>query len=486
MLSFLSNMPIKKKLMLQLNILLMGVLVIGGVTAKTFNHVKVTGPVYTQIILGKDLLADILPPPEYIIESYLTAHLMQNETNNDKLNQLKDKMDQLQKDYESRHQYWAENPTSEKINELILEKSYKPAEAFFKNYHADFLPALLENDRVKSREILNGEMTLNYEEHRARVDELVKVSTDWVSGVEQGAKDTIKGDLWILFTTAAILLSVIIAFAFMIRGQVSQNIDKIFAVVNTVFGSSQTLNNISQQMSSNSEETSTQANVVSAAAEEVSKNVNTVATGVEQMNQAVREISQSTSQGNQVVTMAVNTVQETNQTILKLGSSSEEIGNVLKVITSIAEQTNLLALNATIEAARAGEAGKGFAVVANEVKELAKQTAKATEEIGHKIMVIQTDSQAAVKAMEEISKVINQIHDLQNTVASAIEEQSATTNEMARNVQEAAQGSKDIAQNITGVAQAAQNTTIGADETQRSASELSHMADQLKVALATF
>jgi methyl-accepting chemotaxis protein len=149
----------------------------------------------------------------------------------------------------------------------------------------------------------------------------------------------------------------------------------------------------------------------------------------------------------------------TNATVGKLGDSSIEIGNVIKVITSIAEQTNLLALNATIEAARAGEAGKGFAVVANEVKDLARETAKATEDIGRRVEAIQADTREAVDAIAEISSVIARINDYQTTIASAVEEQTATTNEMSRNVAEAAMGSTEIAQNIVGVATAAQTTS---------------------------
>jgi methyl-accepting chemotaxis protein len=249
---------------------------------------------------------------------------------------------------------------------------------------------------------------------------------------------------------------------------------------------SQELTSVSQQMAANAEETAAQANVASAAAEQVSKNVTTVSTGAEEMGASIREIAKSANEAAKVATSAVKVAEKTNATVAKLGESSAEIGNVIKVITSIAQQTNLLALNATIEAARAGEAGKGFAVVANEVKELAKQTAKATEDISRKIEAIQGDTKGAVEAIAQIGKIINQINDIQNTIASAVEEQTATTGEISRNVGEAAQGSNEIARNISGVAQAARSTTEGASNTKGSADELSRIALDLQKLVSQF
>ena len=250
--------------------------------------------------------------------------------------------------------------------------------------------------------------------------------------------------------------------------------------------SAEELTSVSQQMSANAEETSAQANVVSAAAEQVSKNVQTVATGADEMGTSIREIAKNASEAAKVATTAVKVAAETNATVAKLGDSSCEIGKVIKVITSIAQQTNLLALNATIEAARAGEAGKGFAVVANEVKELAKETAKATEDISQKIETIQADTTGAVNAIQEISGIINRINDISTTIASAVEEQTATTGEITRNVGEAARGSNEIAQNIIGVAQAAQSTTAGANDTQSAAGELARMASELQSLVQRF
>jgi methyl-accepting chemotaxis protein len=243
---------------------------------------------------------------------------------------------------------------------------------------------------------------------------------------------------------------------------------------------------VSQQMAANAEETASQANVASAAAEQVSHNVSTVSTGTEEMGASIKEIAKSANEAARVATAAVKVADKTNAKVAKLGESSAEIGNVIKVITSIAQQTNLLALNATIEAARAGEAGKGFAVVANEVKELAKQTARATEDISRKIEAIQSDTKGAVEAIAQIGGIINQINDIQNTIASAVEEQTATTGEISRNVTEAAKGSNEIAQNITAVAQAARSTTEGAANTKSSADDLSRLAVELQKLVTQF
>jgi methyl-accepting chemotaxis protein len=270
------------------------------------------------------------------------------------------------------------------------------------------------------------------------------------------------------------------------NGKLKQMIHDIAENAQHVAMASEEFSSVSQQIPANSQETSAQANVVSNATQQVSQNLQTVATGAEEMGASIKEIAKNATEAAKVATAAVRTAETTNRTIAKLGESSAEIGQVIKVITSIAQQTNLLALNATIEAARAGEAGKGFAVVANEVKELARETAKATEDISRKIGAIQTDTQAAVEAIGSISSVIKQINDISNSIASAVEEQNATTNEMARNVSDAAHGSGEITSNITGVAQAAESTSRGAGDAQKASLQLVETSAQLRKLVEQF
>ena len=242
----------------------------------------------------------------------------------------------------------------------------------------------------------------------------------------------------------------------------------------------------STQIASTAEETAAQAGVVSAAAEQISRNIQTVAAGAEQMGASIQEIATNATSAAQVARTAVDAAEATSETMNRLGDSSREIGNVVKLITSIAEQTNLLALNATIEAARAGEAGKGFAVVAGEVKELAQETAKATEEIARRVDAIQDDTTGAVSAMTRITEIIGSINDYQMTIASAVEEQTATTSDIGRNVGEAATGSGEIAENIAGVAQAADLTTAGVGQSRQAVAALAEMSSDLKSLVGAF
>jgi methyl-accepting chemotaxis protein len=271
-----------------------------------------------------------------------------------------------------------------------------------------------------------------------------------------------------------------------LAAQMRSVLDDVGRNAQALASASQELSSISQQLSSGAQESASQATQVSASAEQVSRNVSNVATGTEEVNSSIREIARSANDAAKVASSAVTTSQKATATISKLGVSSQEIGKVIKVITSIAQQTNLLALNATIEAARAGETGKGFAVVANEVKELAKETARATEEISQKIGTIQTDTDGSIVAIGDIASTIDRINDIQTTIAAAVEEQTATAGGIVRNISDAAKGSDQISRNITLVARAATSNTEGAASVQKAAADLARLATGLQQLVVSF
>ncbi len=265
------------------------------------------------------------------------------------------------------------------------------------------------------------------------------------------------------------------------------------SVLTAIGDSSTTLASATEELSASAQdlgrlavESSQQSEVVAGAAGQVSRNVQTVAAGSEQMGASIREIAQNAAEVARVAGQAVGVADATTETVAKLGQSSQEIAGVVKVITGIAEQTNLLALNATIEAARAGESGKGFAVVANEVKELAQETAKATQDITARVAAIQADTEGAVVAIRQIASIIGLINDSQSTIAAAVEEQTATTTEMNRNVGEAAVSAGQIAENISAVADASTATTRAMGDARTAIDEVARMATSLQASVAHF
>ncbi|WP_246635853.1 methyl-accepting chemotaxis protein [Actinoplanes hulinensis] len=273
----------------------------------------------------------------------------------------------------------------------------------------------------------------------------------------------------------------------------NEELERSLVLVRAVGGNADTLAAASEELSVTSDQVavgsgdaSRMATQVADTADQVSHNVQIVAAGTEEMGASINEISQNTTEAARVGEDAVILAGNTNATVAKLGVSSSEIGAVIKVITAIAEQTNLLALNATIESARAGEAGKGFAVVATEVKDLAQETARATEEISRRVQAIQTDAKGAVEAIGEITHVIARINDYQTTIASAVEEQAATTSEISRSVADAAAGATEIATTVAGVAEASQLAATGVEDTRQASADLARMGTELQSLVAQY
>jgi methyl-accepting chemotaxis protein len=257
-------------------------------------------------------------------------------------------------------------------------------------------------------------------------------------------------------------------------------------VVQSVSQQAVEMESSAQSLSATAEESTKQASAVAAASEQASANVQTVASAAEELSSSIAEISRQVAQSSRVASGAVADAEKANQMVQGLVAASQKIGDVVALITDIANQTNLLALNATIEAARAGEAGKGFAVVAAEVKNLANQTARATEEIGAQINGVQGATQGAVQAIQTVGKTIGEINGISATIAAAVEQQSAATKEIARNVEQASTGTQEVSSNISGVGQAANDTGTAAAQVLASARDLSKQSVSLKSVVTRF
>lgn len=450
-------------------------------TWSTLHQVKVNGPYYEQIVRNKDLIADILPPPNYIIESYLMVLHMANEVDSNvprsQMQQYADRCQILQKEYDERHQLWLDTLPQGEIRQLKNVESHKPAKRFFNLMNEEFIPACLEGDGPRAESLARGELRTHYEDHRAVIDQVVERAVAKCAEAETAAAEVVTHRA--IWTIAFILVTMLVCggLGWKTTQQITSTLKASAGGLQSV--ASVDLREIRDRMQCDSAETTVQAQHARDAAEVVSGNLQKLAVAVEQLDTSIREISSNTTKAVTVAESAVDAVTLTTQSISKLGNSSTEIGSVIKVINSIAEQTNLLALNATIEAARAGEAGKGFAVVANEVKELANQTSTATEAIIGHIATIQSDTEQAVTAIDQVSGIIRDINDSQCAVASAVEQQSVTTSEISRNIAELSNGTSSITESIRSVAESVASNTNGTEETVEASSEIETMAEEL-------
>lgn len=527
----LSQLRITWKLRLLIGMSVLALGVFAWVAFSTLKTVQINGPLYEQIMTDQDLISDTVPPDASLLPVRLKVYVAQFEADPDKRIELSNGLMQARSVFEKAYADDLKKAPEGKIKSS-LEKIHESAALYFDLVEQEMAPALRKGDMKRAEEVRKKLAPLGAR-NMTDIQELDEAINEENKADEAAATSTIKSHTWLLLSIAAGALALIIVAGYIIGQSVSKPLGNISAMLKDisqgegdltktipaegkdevaevaryfnefvaklrgmiaaiaenaqhVASASEQLSANSHQITANSEETSAQAQVVAEAGQHVNTNLQTLATGSEEMSATINEISKNAMEAANVAGEAVRTADATNVTVGKLGEASAEIGKVIEVITSIAQQTNLLALNATIEAARAGEAGKGFAVVANEVKELAKQTAKATEDIGQKISVMQQNTTGAVDAIGRIREVIDKINHISGVIATAVEEQSATTTEMSRNVGEAAKGASEISGNIAGVAEAASNTSQSVAQSQKATEHLAEMSAQMRALVGQF
>jgi len=531
----LSRMTIRNKVTLLLATLVAGLFVECYIVQGTVSEIRVGGNAYKRIAATKDLIADIVPPRAFIVEAYMLAHVQLEEPDANVRQRLGDQIETVHRDFEARQSHWRTALTDADLRQKLGVESYVPAQRFFSVYEQTFVPALAAHDFNAARAALRGPLKAAFDDHARQITQLAvrakqRVTEEEASATSIAGSGLIKSAFGLALLAATGLIATLMVlgsieapmarvrevFKAMANRDLTQSVElevngngggefgEMTRLANaavesmrevlrsmaeqsdSLAGASEELRVVSEHMSANAEETAAQAHVVTAASEQVSSSVQAMAASTDGLSASVREISRSTNDASEASSKAVQLAETADRAVTRLGESSMGISKIVRVINSIAEQTNLLALNATIEAARAGEAGKGFAVVASEVKDLAAETGRATQDIVRRIEAIRVDTQGAVEAIAEIRTFISKINDVQTSIAAAIEQHSATTGQIARSVSDGVRGTSEISSNIGGVAEAARHTSSGASDAKNAATELARMANELRRVIGQF
>ncbi len=545
MTTLMDRLSIRFKLALMAGPLLLGLMVIVVTGYATIGEVKVNGPLYQSIVETKDLVADVLPPPQYLLESYLVTLQMLQETDQRALQQLVARGKQLRKEYEERHAHWVRTLAAGPMKTALVEKSYRSGVAFLDSRDQEFVPAVLAGDVIKARALAAGKLNLHYREHRDAIDEVVAAAMPWQLQQEAQATGIVQARINKIALVSLVILGAATVVGLTIARRITSRLSTIESCFQTISGgdlriripvrgedevarlsraTNALLDNlegmigrvamVTEQLASAAVQLSATAVEISGGTARLTSRATHTAAAVEEMNATVGQVAQNSGKaaclaretvetakdGGAVVANTIEgmellseAVSSSSTIITELGKSSDQIGVIVGTIEDIADQTNLLALNAAIEAARAGEQGRGFAVVADEVRKLAERTTKATKEISDMIRQIQQDTRGAVDSMQHGKEKVSAGVDLANKTGEALTRIVRMVSESADMIQQIAVASEEqstatqqIAADIENVAQVTKESAAGANESAKACQDLSQIATELQRLVGNF
>jgi methyl-accepting chemotaxis protein len=464
---------VRGKLFLVAGIAVVGWCAFGYIALNTLRTVQVNGPYYCRIVQGKDVIADILPPPEYIIESYLVAFEMWAESDEQQLTGLTERAKALEAEYQARHEFWQHDLPEGELKTRLLDDSYRPALEFYRVFNERFVPAIQRGDREAAAALLSGALKGAYRTHRAAIDQTVALATERNQTDEREARQVVgRRTAWMLGVGLALTLGLIGAFVLVTRA-ITRPIHRIICGLND-----------------GAEQVDTAAAQVAAASQQLAKGAGEQASSLEETSSALEQMAAMTRanadnarQANDLAGQAKEAAQKGDETMARLNGaisgineSSGKVSKIIKVIEEIAFQTNLLALNAAVEAARAGEHGKGFAVVAEEVRNLAQRAAGAARETTGLI-------EDSVHRAREGSGVAADVANVLGTIASDVAKVADLVNGVTRASQEQAQGIEQLNTAVSHVDKVTQQNAAGAEESASAAQELSAQATMVRDAV---